>query len=158
MKWIKTSDRLPDKLDFYITRLANQTYNNCAILYFNKHTSFNPDVKILDREWLEELNVPYKNELLVFIPCDEHDERLCGGFTSIDGQRLCYVREVEDGLPEVSDVRKRYESYIQDKDNAIGELKTKLIAYMAENHELIKKNNELNREIHELKIELQKPI
>ncbi len=30
----------------------------------------------------------------VYVPCDENDSRCIGGFTSHDGQSLCYVREV----------------------------------------------------------------
>jgi hypothetical protein len=32
--------------------------------------------------------------LSVFVPCAEDDPRVCGGYTSNDGQALCYVREV----------------------------------------------------------------
>jgi hypothetical protein len=34
-----------------------------------------------------------QNGLSVFIPCAEDDPRICGGYTSNDGQCLCYVRE-----------------------------------------------------------------
>jgi hypothetical protein len=31
----------------------------------------------------------------VFVPCLENDPEMCGGFTSNDGQSLCYVKEVK---------------------------------------------------------------
>lgn len=42
-----------------------------------------------------------ENILSVFVPCAEDDPRCCGGYTSSDGQSLCYVREVN-----LSNVRK----------------------------------------------------
>lgn len=33
--------------------------------------------------------------IIAFIPCDENDERMVGGFTSTDGTSLCYVRELK---------------------------------------------------------------
>lgn len=36
-----------------------------------------------------------KDLTTAYIPCDEYDERMIGGFTSISGQSLFYVREIK---------------------------------------------------------------
>ena len=41
-----------------------------------------------------------EEHLLVYTPCMEDDPRCCGGFTSSDGQGLCYVREMHVPHPE----------------------------------------------------------
>lgn len=31
---------------------------------------------------------------IIYAPCSEDDPDLCGGFTSTDGQSMCYVKQV----------------------------------------------------------------
>lgn len=31
---------------------------------------------------------------IVYVPCDENDKNVCGGYTSTDGRSLCYVKPI----------------------------------------------------------------
>lgn len=37
--------------------------------------------------------MPMKQPVTVYVPCDEHDDNMSGGYASMDGQSLCYVSE-----------------------------------------------------------------
>ena len=56
--------------------------------------------KVSNQDWLIALPSKDKEEktgdvMTVYVPCDENDEMAVGSFTSLDGQSLCYVREMK---------------------------------------------------------------
>lgn len=53
----------------------------------------------------------------VYVPCHEDDPRICGCYTSLDGQNLCYVREstvpvIEQGAAWVNGAPKERKQHI----------------------------------------------
>jgi hypothetical protein len=113
-RWTKASERLPDmekvvylKDNVGLERLGNfyevdDGYDEKVIsiwLYIQPngaHEGFRIQQKNFNHYfWLDESIEPCatSSEKLVYVPCDENDERAVGGFTSTDGRSLCYVRE-----------------------------------------------------------------
>jgi hypothetical protein len=94
----------------------------CA-LSMNVHPDYEPNSEFFDRvgsahealaEWKGEKEPA--REISVFVPCMENDPRCCGGYTSNDGQSLCYVRETTVPVIEQGGVWVKASARLPEKD------------------------------------------